>query len=73
MGQTSCILLGLECHVWHMRNGINVMEYFKPCAWVNSHYFVKFATKSNACFILPFSPLYLIDSLFAQDQIPLSP
>ena len=28
MGQTSCILLGLECHVWHMRNEINVMEYF---------------------------------------------
>ena len=28
MGQTSCILLGLECHVWHTRNGINVMEYF---------------------------------------------
>ena len=32
MGQTSCILLGLEYYVWHtgMRNGINVMEYFKP-------------------------------------------
>ena len=30
MGQTFCILLGLECHMWHMRNGINVMEYFKP-------------------------------------------
>ena len=29
MGQTSCILLGLECHVWHVCNGINVMEYFK--------------------------------------------
>ena len=22
------VLLGLECHVLHMRNGINVMEYF---------------------------------------------
>ena len=30
MGQTSCILLGLECHVGYMPNGINVMEYFKP-------------------------------------------
>ena len=29
MGQTSCIMLGLEYHVWHMCNGINVMEYFK--------------------------------------------
>ena len=28
MGQTSCILLGLECHVWHMRDGINVIGYF---------------------------------------------
>ena len=30
MGQTSCILLGLECHVWNMRNDKNVMEYVKP-------------------------------------------
>ena len=30
VGQTSYILLGLEWQVWHMRNGINVMEYFKP-------------------------------------------
>ena len=33
MGQKSCRLLGLECHVWHMRDGINVLEYiyfFKP-------------------------------------------
>ena len=30
LGQTSCILLRLECHVWHMRNGINVIEHFKP-------------------------------------------
>ena len=30
MGQISYILLGLECHLWHMRNGINVIEYFKP-------------------------------------------
>ena len=34
-GQTSCILLVLECHVWHMRNGINVMEYFKPVKYVS--------------------------------------
>ena len=26
IGQTSCILLGLECDVWYTRNGINVME-----------------------------------------------
>ena len=28
--KTSCIMLGLKCHVWHMRNGNNVMVYVKP-------------------------------------------
>ena len=28
MGQTSCIILGLECHVLDMRNGNNVINIF---------------------------------------------
>ena len=53
MGQTSCILLGLECHVWHMYNGKNVMEYFKMMCYLISD--TGILGKNQSCY--PFAPL----------------
>ena len=51
MGRTSRIPLGLECHVWHMRNGINVNKLqwtLINCNGINFVHIKKLARKKRS-------------------------